>query len=54
MASGILVFFKMNLANLANLHQIPKPELICSLFRFKAFRNEIKFKNLDFDIFKGF
>ena len=45
----------MNLANLPHLakkvyflHQVPK------CFRFKTFQNDIKFLNLNFDIFKGF
>ena len=51
----------MNLANLPNLTKrltfyakYPNLSLKCSLFRFKKFQNEIKFKHLNFDMFKAF
>ena len=56
-----LAFFKMHLANLPNLAKrfnfyIKYLNLSskCSLFRVKTFQNQIKFKKIYFDIFKGF
>ena len=61
---GDLVFFKINLPNLPNWPNLAKRFTFytkyikqsskCSKFIFQTFHNEIKFLNLNFDIFKGF